>query len=90
MLLKVKLAVDTFVGFAGPLPIVGRGGTVLSMVKVPETAAAVFPALSVARARSVYAPSAGKFAAENVHDHAVVPVATKRTSLALPNDVPFQ
>ena len=62
-------------------------GAVLSIEKVVE-AELVFPAASVARARSVYEPSAGKLL--NTYDQLVVPLAPMSTSVALAKLEPFQ
>jgi hypothetical protein len=55
---KLKVAAVEFVGFAGFVPMVVVGG-VLSIVTVCFAEFRVFPALSIARARTWYVPSAG-------------------------------
>jgi hypothetical protein len=55
---KLNVAEVEFVGFAGLVPIVVVGA-VLSIVTVCFAELSVLPALSIARARTWYVPSAG-------------------------------
>ena len=65
-------------------------GAVVSTEKARVAGAATLPAVSVARRRTVYAPSAAKFAPGKESDHEAVPVAVRQFSVPSAKAVPFQ
>ena len=87
---KVKSGAVEFDGSVGLVSIV-VSGAVLSIVKVrlsgePST----LPAVSVARLRTTYWPSAGKFDAPNANDQDAVPAAVRQFSPESANEEPSQ
>ncbi len=87
---KSKLADDEFVG-SGMLESIVVSGSLASNVNVPLEAGSTFPAASLARTRTAYSPSTGRFAAGKSYDQSPAARSTSfQTSVELEKPEPSQ